>query len=63
MENLPDILTTSDVMRLLRLDRTTIRRWCNQGRLAFTRTNKRGDKQYRKEDVLRLLCEEGGESK
>ena len=55
IENLPDLLTVREVAELLRVSPLTIKRWGNKGKLPAIRINSRGDRRYRKEQVLRLL--------
>ena len=55
LDDLPDLLTPREVAELLRVSIITIKRWGKQGKLPAIRINKRGDRRYRKEVVLRLL--------
>jgi len=55
LDDLPDLLTPREVADLLRVSIITIKRWGKQGKLPAIRINKRGDRRYRKEVVLRLL--------
>ena len=55
LDDLPDLLTPREVAELLRVSVITIKRWGKQGKLPAIRINKRGDRRYRKEVVLRLL--------
>ena len=55
IENLPDLLTVREVAELLRVSPLTIKRWSKKGKLPAIRINSRGDRRYRKEQVLRLL--------
>ncbi|KKR71042.1 MAG: DNA-binding protein, excisionase family [Candidatus Roizmanbacteria bacterium GW2011_GWB1_40_7] len=55
IENLPDLLTVREVAELLRVSPLTIKRWGKKGKLPAIRINSRGDRRYRKEQVLRLL--------
>ena len=53
--NLPDLLTVREVAELLRVSPLTIKRWGKKGKLPAIRINSRGDRRYRKEQVLQLL--------
>ena len=53
--NLPDLLTVREVARLLRVSPLTIKRWGKRGKLPAIRINSRGDRRYKKEQVLWLL--------
>lgn len=53
--HLPDLLTVREVADLLRVSVLTIKRWGKRGKLPAIRINSRGDRRYRKEQVLYLL--------
>ena len=55
IENLPDLLTVREVAEILRVSPLTIKRWGKKGKLPAIRINSRGDRRYRKEQVLQLL--------
>ena len=55
LENLPDLLTVREVADILRVSPLTIKRWGKRGKLPAIRINARGDRRYRKEQVLWLL--------
>ena len=55
LDNLPDLLTVREVADLLRVSPLTIKRWGKRGKLPAIRINSRGDRRYRKEQVLWLL--------
>ena len=55
LNNLPDLLTVSEVAQLLRVSTLTIKRWGKRGKLPAIRINSRGDRRYKKEAVLWLL--------
>lgn len=61
IENMPDLLTVREVAELLRVSPLTIKRWGKKGKLPAIRINSRGDRRYRKEQVLLLLGIKGGE--
>ncbi|HEY49722.1 MAG TPA: helix-turn-helix domain-containing protein [Dehalococcoidia bacterium] len=49
------MLTTRQVADFLQVSVCTIRRWSDKGLLKFYRVGSRGDRRYRREDVLRFL--------
>jgi len=49
------MLTTRQVADFLQVSICTIRRWSDKGKLKFYRVGSRGDRRYRREDVLRFL--------
>ncbi|KKT72370.1 MAG: DNA-binding protein, excisionase family [Candidatus Collierbacteria bacterium GW2011_GWB1_44_6] len=55
LNNLPDLLTVSEVAELLRVSTLTIKRWGKRGKLPAIRINSRGDRRYKKESVLWML--------
>ncbi len=55
LENLPDLLTVTEVAELLRVSSLTIKRWGKRGKLPAIRINSRGDRRYKKAAVLWLL--------
>jgi len=55
LKNLPDLLTVREVADLLRVSPLTIKRWGRRGKLPAIRINSRGDRRYKKEQVLWIL--------
>jgi len=55
LNNLPDLLTVSEVAKLLRVSPLTIKRWGKRGKLPAIRINSRGDRRYRKESIMWML--------
>ena len=55
LNNLPDLLTVKEVAEILRVSPLTIKRWGKRGKLPAIRINSRGDRRYRKEQVLWVL--------
>lgn len=54
-DNTSDIgpmLTTSEVAQILNVHINTVRRWSNQGTLRAYRIGSRGDRRFKKEDVV-----------
>ncbi|GIW63630.1 MAG: hypothetical protein KatS3mg091_432 [Patescibacteria group bacterium] len=55
LDNLPDLLTVREVAQLFRVSPLTIKRWGKKGKLIPIRINSRGDRRYRKEEILKFL--------
>jgi excisionase family DNA binding protein len=55
IDDLPDLLTISEVADLLRVSPLTIKRWGKKGKLPAIRINSRGDRRYKKEVVLAMI--------
>lgn len=55
IKNLPDLLTVREVADILRVSPLTLKRWGKRGKLPAIRINSRGDRRYKKEQVLWLL--------
>lgn len=53
--DLPNILTLKQAADILNVHPNTLRNWDNQGVLKAVRYGKRGDRRYKKEDVLKIL--------
>ena len=55
-EHMDDMLTVSEVARLLHVHPNTLRRWSNKGRIRSYRINPRGDRRYRLRDIEAFLA-------
>lgn len=55
IENMPELLTPREVAELLRVSVLTIKRWGARGKLIPIRINSRGDRRYKKQQVMELL--------
>ena len=55
LDKLPDILTLKQACEVLNCHPNTLRNWDNQGILKAIRFGKRGDRRYKKEDILKIL--------
>ena len=55
-EHMDDMLTVSEVARLLHVHPNTLRRWSNRGRIKSYRINPRGDRRYRLRDIEGFLA-------
>lgn len=49
------MLTTSEVARLINVHMNTVRRWSNQGVLKTYRIGSRGDRRFQEEDINDFL--------
>lgn len=56
--DLPNILTLKQAADVLNVHPNTLRNWDNQGVLKAVRYGKRGDRRYKREDVLKILQSE-----
>ena len=50
------MLTTRDVARMFNIHINTVRRWSNLGVLEPYRFGPRGDRRFRKEDIINFLA-------
>jgi excisionase family DNA binding protein len=51
------MLTVKDVACLLHIHVNTARRWSDQGIIRSFRITRRGDRRFRREDIMRYLAE------
>jgi len=58
-----EMLTVSDVARLLSVHINTVRRWSNQGILKAYRIGSRGDRRFQQDDIASFLSEQTEKSK
>jgi len=54
-DGLPNILTLKQACEFLNCHPNTLRNWDNQDILKAIRCGKRGDRRYKKEDILKLI--------
>ena len=52
---LPDVLTLKQACEILNCHPNTLRNWDNQGILKAIRFGKRGDRRYKKSDILGMI--------
>lgn len=55
VEELPDILTMKQACEVLNCHANTLRNWHSEGKLEAIRFGSRGDRRFRKSDILELL--------
>jgi excisionase family DNA binding protein len=55
IDNLPELLILREVAGLLRVSVLTVKRMCRRGDLKYVRINSRGDKRFKKSDVISFL--------
>lgn len=63
IENYPEILTLKEACELLNCHPNTLRNWDNEGTLKAIRFGRRGDRRYRKEDILSIIKKQNHDSK
>ena len=56
-DEIEPMLTVKDVAHLLHIHVNTARRWSDQGIIKSYRITRRGDRRFRREDILRFLAE------
>jgi len=56
-KELPDVLTLQQAAQLLNCHPNTLRNWDNKGILKAIHFGSRGDRRYKKADILRFLKE------
>ena len=54
-KDLPDILTLKQACEVLNCHPNTLRNWDNQGLVKPIRFGKRGDRRFKREDILKLI--------
>ncbi|MFZ1720473.1 MAG: helix-turn-helix domain-containing protein [Candidatus Moraniibacteriota bacterium] len=54
-KEIPDILTLAEACAILHCHPNTLRNWDNKGALKAIRFGTRGDRRYKKEDVLKII--------
>jgi len=52
-----NLMTTSEVARMLHIHINTARRWSNRGVLRSCRVGPRRDRRFRREDILGMLTD------
>jgi excisionase family DNA binding protein len=59
-EALSEMSAVSKVARLFHIHPNTLRRWSNDGRIRAYRITPRGDRRFRREEIVRFLAESNG---
>lgn len=54
-EELPELVTLKQASELLQCHPNTLRKWDAKGILKAVRIGQRGDRRYRKEDIMKLV--------
>ena len=61
-DHMSNMLTVREVAQLLHVHPNTLRRWSNQGRIRAYRITPRGDRRFKREEIVRFLAELNSES-
>jgi excisionase family DNA binding protein len=61
-ELMSDMLTVREVSRLFHVHPNTLRRWSNAGRIKAYRITPRGDRRFKREEIVRFLAELNGQA-
>jgi excisionase family DNA binding protein len=61
-ERLSEMLTVREVARLFHIHPNTLRRWSNEGRIRAYRITSRGDRRFKREEIVRFLAELSGQT-
>jgi excisionase family DNA binding protein len=61
-ERMSDMLTVREVARLFHIHPNTLRRWSNKGTIRAYRITPRGDRRFKREDIVCFLAELNGEA-
>lgn len=54
-DKLPQLHTLQEACDILNVHPNTLRKWDNEGKLKAIRFGSRGDRRYRKEDILAFI--------
>lgn len=55
------LLKIREAAEMLNVNPETLRRWDRDGRLVAIRLSKRGDRRYKKEDIIKLIASKNTE--
>ena len=55
INNLPEFLKTKEVAELFRVSPLTVKRWSNRGQIPCIQMAIRGQRRYKREDILHIL--------
>jgi len=53
--DIPELLTLREASKMLKKHPNTLRKWDQQGVFKAVRIGPRGDRMYKKEDILKLI--------
>jgi excisionase family DNA binding protein len=56
-DGMSNMLTVREVADLLHVHPNTLRRWSNKGMIRAYRINQRGDRRFKREEIVRFLAE------
>ena len=56
-DRMSNMLTVREVAELLHVHPNTLRRWSNKGRIRAYRITPRGDRRFKREEIVRFLKE------
>jgi excisionase family DNA binding protein len=59
-EHISEMLTIREVARLFHVHPNTLRRWSNNGRIRAYRITPRGDRRFKREEIIHFLAELNG---
>jgi len=59
-DGMSNMLTVREVADLLHVHPNTLRRWSNKGRIRAYRITPRGDRRFKREEIVRFLTELNG---
>jgi excisionase family DNA binding protein len=60
-DRMSNMLTVREVAELLHVHPNTLRRWSNKGRIRAYRITPRGDRRFKREEIVRFLKELNGQ--
>ena len=58
--NIPELLTIKDACMILKCHPNTLRNWDRKGILKAVRIGERGDRRFRKEDIVKIIESQEG---
>jgi excisionase family DNA binding protein len=61
-ERMSDMLTVREVAQLFHIHPNTLRRWSNAGRIKAYRITPRGDRRFKREDIVCFLAKLNGQA-